>query len=178
MQKKIFISALFLSTLMTAPAFAGVRYGGYEEQYDRKENRDHHKIAHGYYPYYFSNQARSRYSYSAEEKGHYIYGATDKPWPFSKNKHQMSISMGDDGVLISRTPPEQLKALDEKLSKMMEEAKKKNRPGQVNDSRDLQKIVDRHKWEYSSPEFRKAVEKDPDNVKADPINYEKLFQQE
>ena len=75
------LAVLFL-LMICVSADARDSYYDYDYQYNLQANIDHHKIAYGYYPYYFSNDARSRYSYSAEEKGHYIDGLTDKPWPF------------------------------------------------------------------------------------------------
>jgi hypothetical protein len=70
-----------LTVLVTTSAWAKTQY---MEEYHREENRRRFKELHGYSPYFFSDDARSRYSYSGEEKGHYILGETDKEWPFDR----------------------------------------------------------------------------------------------
>ncbi|MGE0269349.1 MAG: hypothetical protein AB7S78_12940 [Candidatus Omnitrophota bacterium] len=152
--------------------------GSYQDQYTSAVNRDDHKIVHGYYPYFFSDQARSRYSYSEKEKGVYQFGRPDKPWPFSRTPRKLEqiVIIESDGILYSSLPEHQ-RRLEEKLVLLRAETKKKVVVAQVNDTRDLEKIIAQHRWTWDSPAFEEAFTTDSDHLRTDLTDYEGLFQQ-
>ncbi|MCA9394253.1 MAG: hypothetical protein KC900_08625 [Candidatus Omnitrophica bacterium] len=150
----------------------------YKRAYDSLSVREDHKIRFGYHPYYFSNDARSRYSYSAFEKGHYRYAHPDKPWPFPVKAFRLQPDHGDPTrVLTSGNPAKQQQKLHAYIQKRMREAKQRPAEPQVNDSRQLDDLIRRHKWEYQSPAMREAVQRDGNDVRVDPTDYLELFQE-
>ena len=173
-----------LITIMVAtvmPAEALNDYPVYLQKYKRAHQslavREDLKIRFGYYPYYFSNEARSRHSYSAGEKGHYRYGRQDKPWPFPKQKFRLQRHHTDPTrVLTSSGPTKRQRKLHAYIEQKMRAAKSREVEPRVHDSRDLQNVIQSHKWEYQSPEMQRAVQRNPDDVRADPTDYFKLFQ--
>ncbi len=157
---------------------ASTSFYGYDYHYNLKKNRDYHKIMHGYAPYYFSDSARSRYSYTAEEKGHYIDGRTDKEWPFSEKAYELSETWSDDsdGVLMSVPSDEYVSKLSKEVNQAFALAKQKKVTPRVNEMRDIDQVIQRHKWTFESLIMRKAVKEGRSEVKADTIDYDRLFQ--
>lgn len=179
MRKFINILGLLFAVVLSSQANAESKYGDYVSQYDLKANRDDHKMVHGYYPYYFSDQARSRYSYSEREKGAYIFGNLDKPWPFPKKAYKLdAISVKEsEGILFSTVSQEHRRKLDEKLVFLREEARKKAVTPQVNDTRDIERKIEQHRWTWESTALKEAYLKNSDHIKTDLTDYETLFQQ-
>ncbi|MBZ0165306.1 MAG: hypothetical protein K8I00_00765 [Candidatus Omnitrophica bacterium] len=176
----IFVMAVTIIGI-SAPASALSDYPVYIEKYRREyqlpANQEHFKILYGYHPYHFSNAARSRHSYSAFEKGHYQYETPDKPWPFPRHKYRFQKRFSDPArVLTSRQLSKQQQALNAYIESRMQAAKKKAAQPMVNDSQHLDDIIRQHKWEYQSKPMRDAILRDPDNVRADPKDYQTLFQ--
>jgi len=178
MRKFLNILGLLLMVLFCGLAGADSQYGDYVSQYKLKANRDDHKLVHGYYPYYFSDQARSRYSYSEKEKGVYILGNLDKPWPFPKKAYKLDTTpvKESEGILYSTVSQEQRRKLDVKLVFLREKARKKTVTPQVNDTRDIEKIIEQHRWSWESSALKEAYLKNPDHIKTDLTDYETLFQ--
>lgn len=171
---------MFLINLMFCfQAKAGSYDGDYAGRYSLKSYQDDQKIIHGYYPYYFSNSARSRYSYSEEEKGVYQRGAADKAWPFPLVIHKLEtvVAYESAGVLYSGFSKEQQDTLEKRLALLREEAKVRKIIPQVNDSRDLEKIIEQHRWTWESPAIKEAYAKNSDHVRTDLTDYDELFQQ-
>lgn len=172
---------ILITAASAGPAAALNDYPAYLQKYKRAyfspAVREDHKIRFGYYPYYFSNAARARHSYSAAEKGHYRAGSLDTPWPFPSEKFRLQPNHADPTrVLTSGDPSNKQRKLHDYIEQRMREAKSREAEPRVHDSRELQSVIERHKWEYQSPEMRKAVQRDADDVRADPTDYLRLFQ--
>jgi hypothetical protein len=80
--RKLLMTVL-ISLLLTPFAFASegsilIKDRSYDEAYSSKENRLKFKKKYGYYPYFFSDKSRKRYSSTPAEKGHYILGLTQE----------------------------------------------------------------------------------------------------
>lgn len=182
MRAKIILLVLMMGAGSVTAAHALNDYPEYLQKYKRAFQspavREDHKIRFGYHPYYFSNDARSRHSYSAFEKGHYRYGRQDKPWPFPAQKFRLQRDHTDPTrVLTSGVPAKKQRKLHAYIQKRMTEAKQRPADPQVNDSRRLDDLIRRHKWEYQSPAMREAVQRDDTDVRADPTDYIKLFEE-
>ncbi|MBP9855468.1 MAG: hypothetical protein KBD53_11430 [Candidatus Omnitrophica bacterium] len=123
-------------------------FNDYTSHYHSKANHESHKILHGYYPYFFSDQARSRYSYSPEEKGVYIAGYTDKPWPFPRRGARLEAftTWDTSRVLFAGISEEHRRGMDEELEFLREKSRKKKVVAQVNDSRQLEKMIEERHW--------------------------------
>lgn len=179
---RIFTIATLLCLGISSSAFALNDYPVYIQKYKKafhdNVNREDHKIRFGYHPYYFSNTARSRHSYSAFEKGHYRYGTADKPWPFPKNKFKLQRDFTDPTrILKTADTAKNQRKLQAYIEDRMKKAKAKPVESKVGDSRELESIIEQHKWEYESKELMEAFERDSNAVRTDKTDYLKLFEQ-
>jgi hypothetical protein len=112
---------------------------------------------YGNYPYFFSNEARSRYFYTAEEKGHYVLGKARKPLPWLPDIKitQESDPLIETGVLITGPAKEgKLVPAHEaaaQAERALEMALSKEPVPRINDSRDIFRLIEEHKW--TIPDF-------------------------
>jgi len=82
MVNKYYILVFLIATLLISQPLYAHTTSSYMRRHSSIEEQNKFKAKYGYMPYYFSDNLRSRYTYSAEEKGHYILGKKEKCSPF------------------------------------------------------------------------------------------------
>lgn len=105
---------------------------------------DDQALIHGYYPKEFSENFPD-YWVTSEEAGHYIMGHSDyrdRYYPTYTTTTVSATSPGDPiRVLISGARTTVIKEIEN-----IQPTSSNNRPTQVNDSRNLQRVIDEHRW--------------------------------
>jgi hypothetical protein len=103
---------------------------------------------YGYSPRFLTGEGQ--YTSNAEEEGHYILGFSDhsqRPQPKMPelNPAQEPAPTPTAGVLVSPQRPQQRQSADE-VPKPANNNPVSSREGRTNDSQDLQRVIDEHKW--------------------------------
>jgi hypothetical protein len=142
------LAALFLS-LLSFPSVVRADDGVFyhhtgEHSYKKKFIRD--SDSHGYSPRTFSSHRMGPYSHTPEEAGHYILGESSERRRYDYRPAVTYIqdveALDPTRVLVS-APARQVLI---EATVLFKPQPLENRPARINDSLDLQRVIEEHRW--------------------------------
>jgi len=144
--KKILLMISFLGTLTgQAAAQSSLSYGPASSQPAMEDLQAKHDIIYGYAPN-FLTRSGGRYSSTAEQEGHYVLGSGEQwPVPYMPDilvPSESATAVEGPDVLVS---PPRKRLVQEDVPAKPQTA----RAPRVNDSQDIQKVIDEHRWTLS-----------------------------
>ena len=132
---------LILLSLVTGfPCAWGFDDGARERYFSGRRSPDDQALIHGYYPREFS-ETFPDYWVTSEKAGHYIMGHAEPSDYRPTYTAPAAVSPGDPTRVLVSAPETTILIETADVPPTV-----RNRPTRTNDSLDLQKVIDEHRW--------------------------------